>query len=146
MVKLTDVTGIGPVTIKLLSEHNIKTVEALAALSLVELLKIPGFSDLRARAVKKAATAALRIKVVKPLTAVVTVSREPTTIKKTVAKKTAAVIPVVIPPVKLAETEIVKDKKKSKKDDKKQEKLKDKKKKDKKKDKNKKKGKDKNKS
>jgi len=146
MVKLTDVTGIGPVTIKLLSEHNIKTVEALAALSLVELLKIPGFSDLRARAVKKAATAALRIKVVKPLTAVVTVSREPTTIKKTVAKKTAAVIPVVIPPVKLAETEIVKDKKKSKKDDKKQEKVKDKKKKDKKKDKNKKKGKDKNKS
>jgi outer membrane biosynthesis protein TonB len=146
MVKLTDVTGIGPVTAKLLSEHNIKTVEALAALSLVELLKIPGFSDLRARAVKKAATAALRTKVVKPLTAAVTVSREPTTIKKTVAKKTAAVIPVVIPPVKLVETEIVKDKKKSKKDDKKQEKVKDKKKKDKKKDKNKKKGKDKKKS
>lgn len=115
MVKLTDVTGIGPVTAKLLSEHNIKTVEALAALSLAELLKIPGFSDLRARAVKKAATDALRTKVIKPLTATVTVSRAPTTIKKTVAKKTAAVIPVVIPPVKLAETEIVKDKKKSKK-------------------------------
>ncbi|MDP3280930.1 MAG: helix-hairpin-helix domain-containing protein, partial [Nitrosomonas sp.] len=66
MVKLTDVPGIGPATVKLLSEHNIKTVEALASMSLAELQKIPGMSgDIRARAVKKAAADCLRSMVAK---------------------------------------------------------------------------------
>ena len=60
MVKLTDVTGIGPATLKILAEHKIKTVEALAALSVADLLKLHGFSDVRARAVKKAAAECLR--------------------------------------------------------------------------------------
>ena len=66
MAKLTDVTGIGPATVKLLSEHNIKTVEALASMSLAELQKIPGMNgDIRARAVKKAAVDCLRSMVTK---------------------------------------------------------------------------------
>ena len=60
MLKITDVTGIGPVSVKILSEHNIKTVEALVAISLVDLKQIHGFSDLRARAVKKAAAECLQ--------------------------------------------------------------------------------------
>ena len=43
MDELTDVAGIGPVTAKLLSDHQIKTVAALAAIKLTELQKIPGF-------------------------------------------------------------------------------------------------------
>ncbi|SEP88533.1 helix-hairpin-helix domain-containing protein [Nitrosomonas ureae] len=69
MLKLTDVTGIGPITVKILSEHKIRTVEALAAISLAELQKIPGFSGaIRARAVKKSAADCLQAKPVKPLT------------------------------------------------------------------------------
>lgn len=60
MLKITDVTGIGPVSVKILSEHNITTVEALVAISLVDLKQIHGFSDLRARAVKKAAAECLQ--------------------------------------------------------------------------------------
>ena len=56
MKKLTDIKGIGPATIKVLQERKIKTVEALASLSLEELRKIPGFKgELRARAVRQAA-------------------------------------------------------------------------------------------
>lgn len=68
MVKLTDVSGIGPVTVKLLAKHNIKTAEALASISLAELQKIPGFNgDIRARAVKKSAADCLQ-KAAKQLT------------------------------------------------------------------------------
>lgn len=56
MAKLTDVAGIGPVTATVLANHHIKTPEALAAASITDLEKIPGFSVLRAKAVKKAAT------------------------------------------------------------------------------------------
>ncbi|SFL15491.1 Helix-hairpin-helix domain-containing protein [Nitrosomonas aestuarii] len=55
MAKLTDVVGIGPVTAKVLADHHIKTPEALAAISIAALEKVPGFSNLRAKAVKKAA-------------------------------------------------------------------------------------------
>ena len=138
MAKLTDVTGIGPATVKLLSEHNIKTVEALASISLAELQKIPGMSgDIRARAVKKAAADCLRSKVTKELST--PANKVQTTVKKVAIKKTVAK-----QPVNQVEADEVKDmdkkKKKKKKDDKKEEK-KDKKKKD----KNKKKDKDKNK-
>lgn len=61
MIKLTDVPGIGPATVKLLAEHKIKTVEALAAISLTDLKKISGFNgDIRAQAVKKAAADCLK--------------------------------------------------------------------------------------
>ena len=138
MVKLTDVPGIGPTTVKLLIEHKIKTVEALASISLAELQKIPGMKgDIRARAVKKAAADCLRSKVTKELSA--PANKVQTTVKKVASKKIAAK-----PPVNQVEADEVKDKdkKKNKKDDKKEEK-KDKKKKgrnkkkDKKKDKNK---------
>jgi hypothetical protein len=67
MVKLTDVKGIGPAAIKVLAEHKIRTVEALAAISLVELQKIPGFKgDLRARAVKQSAADCLQGKITQP--------------------------------------------------------------------------------
>ena len=140
MVKLTDVTGIGPATVKLLSEHKIKTVEALASISLAELQKIPGMNgDIRARAIKKAAADCLRSKAAKEISA--SVNNTQTTVKKVASKKTVATQPVQ--PVKQAEADEVKDKKKNKKDDKK----KDKKNKDKNKKKDKKKkGKDKKKS
>lgn len=61
MVKLTDVPGIGPAAAKLLVEHKIKTVEALAVIGLADLKAISGFGgDIRARAVKKAAAACLK--------------------------------------------------------------------------------------
>ena len=144
MVKLTDVPGIGPATVKLLSEHNIKTVEALASMSLAELQKIPGMSgDIRARAVKKAAADCLRSMVAKqPSTPA---NKAQTTVKKVAIKKTAVEQPAVKQPVakpsvNQAEADEMKDKgkKKDKKDDKKEEK-KDKKKKDKSKKKDKKK-------
>ena len=55
MAKLTDVAGIGPVTANVLTKHHIKTPEALAEINITDLEKIPGFSQLRAKAVKKAA-------------------------------------------------------------------------------------------
>ena len=67
MVKLTDVKGIGPAALKVLAEHKIKTVEVLAAISLAELQKMPGFKgDIRARAVKQAAADCLQGKITKP--------------------------------------------------------------------------------
>ncbi|TXI17939.1 MAG: helix-hairpin-helix domain-containing protein [Nitrosomonas sp.] len=81
MVKLTDVSGIGPVTAKLLAKHNIKTVEALASASLAELQKIPGFNgDIRARTVKKSAADCLQ-KAAKQMTAS-TKSSTQATVKK----------------------------------------------------------------
>ncbi|MDP3664698.1 MAG: helix-hairpin-helix domain-containing protein [Nitrosomonas sp.] len=145
MVKLTDVPGIGPATVKLLSEHNIKTVEALASMSLAELQKIPGMSgDIRARAVKKAAADCLRSMVDKqPSTPA---NKAQTTVKKVAIKKTAVEQPAANQPINQTEMDEVKDKvkdkdkdkSKNKKDGKKEEK-KDKKKKNKNKKKDKKK-------
>jgi|CXWL01.1.fsa_nt_gi hypothetical protein len=162
MVKLTDVPGIGPTTVKLLIEHKIKTVEALAAISLAELQKIPGMKgDIRARAIKKAAADCLQSKAVKQLST--PTNKAQTVVKKVAIKKTAveqpavkqpvAKQPVAKQPVNQAEADEVKDKDKDKdkdkkkhhKDDKKKDKDKKKKDKNKKKDK-KKKGKDKKKS
>ncbi len=139
MVKLTDVTGIGPATVKLLSEHKIKTVEALASISLEELQKIPGMNgDIRARAIKKAAADCLRSKAAKEISA--SVNNTQTTVKKVASRKTVAT-----QPVKQAEAD--EEKGKEKKKDKKGDKKKDKKNKDKNKKKDKKKkGKDKKKS
>ena len=109
MAKLTDVTGIGPATVKLLSEHNIKTVEALASISLAEVQKIPGMSgDIRARAVKKAAADCLRSKVTKELST--PANKVQTTVKKVASKKIAAK-----PPVNQVEADEVKDMDKKKK-------------------------------
>lgn len=151
MVKLTDVPGIGPTTVKLLIEHKIKTVEALAAISLAELQKIPGMKgDIRARAIKKAAADCLQSKAVKQLST--PTNKAQTVVKKVAIKKTAveqpvAKQPVAKQPVNQAEADEVKDKDKKKhhEDDKKKDKDKKKKDKNKKKDK-KKKGKDKKKS
>lgn len=127
MVKLTDVAGIGPVAAKLLAEHNIKTVDALASISLTELQKISGFSgDIRARAVKKAASDCLKQSTV-PAKPVKTVQ----TVKEAAGEKAKA-----DQALSQIEANKVTDKKKDKKDDKKKEKVKDKDKK--KKDKNKK--------
>lgn len=127
MVKLTDIKGIGPATIKILQERKIKTVEALASLSLEELRKIPGFKgELRARAVKQAAADRLRDKPIKPTKPAVTADSSPqTVIKKTVIDQTVS-------PLK-ADKEKDKDKgkKKARKDDKEAVKDKDKKKKNK---------------
>lgn len=125
MVKLTDIKGIGPATIKILQERKIKTVEALASLSLEELRKIPGFKgELRARAVKQAAADSLRDKPIKPTKPVVTADGGPqTAIKKTITDQS------VSPPK--ADKDKDKDKKKARKDDKKADKDKEKKKKNK---------------
>lgn len=136
MIKLTDVTGIGPVTANLLLEHQIKTVAALASISLTELQKIPGFSDLRARAVKKAAADCLQGKVAKQLPT--TASHPAPAVKKIASQKPIEKMTVVNQIPDRVEADTDKDKKKSKKDDKKKEKLKDKRRKDKKKDKKKK--------
>ncbi|WP_297325204.1 helix-hairpin-helix domain-containing protein [Nitrosomonas sp.] len=136
MVKLTDVAGIGPAAVKLLAEHNIKTVEALASISLAELQKISGFSgDIRARAVKKSASDCLH-KAAKQLAAPVKSAQ--TTVKKPVSEK-----PVVSRALNQAATGAAEDKKKNKKDDEKKEKVKDKDKKKKEKNKDKKKNKNK---
>ncbi len=146
MVKVTDVTGIGPVTAKALSEHKIKTVEALAAISLAELQKVPGFSDLRAKAVKKAAANCLLKAAKQPATpaksAKAPVNKAP--VKKTSVKKPVKTAPVakqVSIPVAASKVESKKkekEKEKVKDQDKKKDKPKDKKKTDKKKGKSKK--------
>ncbi|MBS0496548.1 MAG: helix-hairpin-helix domain-containing protein [Proteobacteria bacterium] len=127
MVKLTDVKGIGAATVKVLAEHKIKTVEALAAISLAELQKIPGFSgDLRARAVKQSAADCLQVKAAKQTSAASGDTQ--TAVQKTVKPKVAASAAV-----NQSETGKVKDKskKKDRKDDKKKVKDKEKKKKNK---------------
>lgn len=144
MVKLTDVTGIGPATAKLLFEHQIKTVAALASISLTELQKVPGFSDIRARAVKKAAADCLHGNAAKQLPTATSHS-EPA-VKKVASQKPIEKMAVVNQATDQIEADKDKDKKKNKKDDKKKEKIKDKKQKDKKKDKKKAKKKSKNKS
>lgn len=143
MVKLTDVAGIGPAAVKLLAEHNIKTVEALASISLAELQKISGFSgDIRARAVKKSAADCLH-KAAKQLTTPIKSAQ--TIVKKTVSEK-PSVVRALNQVAASTAAEDTEDKKKSKKDDKKEEKVKDKDKKGKKKkEKNKDKKKEKNK-
>lgn len=132
MVKLTDIKGIGPATIKILQERKIKTVEALASLSLEELRKIPGFKgELRARAVKQAAADSLREKPIKPAKPAGAADSSPqTVIKKTVTGQ------IVNPPEADKEKDKDKDKKKARKDDKKAVKDKEKKKKNKDKKKN----------
>lgn len=120
MKKLTDIKGIGPATIKVLQERKIKTVEALASLSLEELRKIPGFKgELRARAVRQAALDSLQEKPAKP--AGTADSSALTVTKKTVTDQT------VSPPK--ADKVKDKDEKKARKDDKKAVKDKEKKKK-----------------
>ena len=141
MVKLTDVAGIGPVAAKLLTEHNIKTVEALASISLTELQKISGFSgDVRARAVKKSASDCLHKAAKQPAVPAKPAKTVPTTVKETASEKakTSQALSQI-------EANKVADKKKDKKDGEKKEKIKDndKKKKDKGKKSSKKKGKDK---
>lgn len=122
MVKLTDIKGIGPATVTVLQEHKIKTVEALASMSLEELRKIPGFKgELRARAVKKAAMDCLQVKPIKPASTADSSAR--TVIKKTVTDQTVSPLN--------ADKEKDKDKKKARKDDKKAVKDKEKKKKNK---------------
>jgi hypothetical protein len=131
MKKLTDIKGIGPATIKVLQERKIKTIEALAALSLEELQKITGFKgELRARAVRQAALDSLKEKPVKP--AGTADSSALTVTKKTVTDQT-----VSLPKAdKAKDKDKGKDKKKARKDEKKtvQDKEKKKKHKDKKKD------------
>ncbi|MBX9916846.1 MAG: helix-hairpin-helix domain-containing protein [Nitrosomonas sp.] len=131
MAKLTDIKGIGPATIKVLQERKIKTVEALASLSLEELRKITGFKgELRARAVRQAAVDSLKEKPAKP--AGMADSSALTVTKKTVIDQT-----VSLPKAdKAKDKDKGKDKKKTRKDDKKtvQDKEKKKKNKDKKKD------------
>ena len=135
MAKLTDIKGIGPATIKVLQERKIKTVEALASLSLEELRKITGFKgELRARAVRQAALDSLKEKPAK--SAGTADSSALTLTKKTVTDQ------IVSPPKadKAKDKDKGKDKgkdeKKARKDDKKaaQDKEKKKKNKDKKKD------------
>ena len=136
MVKITDVTGIGPVAAKVLSEHNIKTVEALASISLVDLKKIPGFSDRRAPAIKKAASDCLqkaaKQSAISAKNTQAPVKKAP--VKKPAVKKAAPVAQQAMHPIATGKAE-------SKKKDKAKEKVKtkdqDKKKKDKNKDKKK---------
>lgn len=52
---ITEVAGIGPSTATLLTEHGIKTAEALARSSQERLLSIPGFGPARAQSVLAAA-------------------------------------------------------------------------------------------
>ena len=121
MAKLTDVAGIGPVIAKVLSAHNIRTVEELASITMSELLKVPGFSDIRARTtIKSAANCLQKENRLKP--ASVTDNTQ-TTVKKIASNKTIINTAVDQPKKDKAD-----DKKKNKKDDKKKNKKEDKKK------------------
>lgn len=126
MKKLTDIKGIGPATIIVLQERKIKTVEALASLSLEELRKIPGFKgELRARAVRQAALDSLKEKPVKP-------AGTADSSALTVTKKTVIDQAVSLPKAdKAKDKDKSKDEKKARKDDKKTVKDKEKKKKNK---------------
>ncbi len=119
MVKLTDVTGIGPATLKILAEHKIRTVEALAALSIDDLLKMHGFSDVRARAVKKSAMECLR-QASSPPTALkktaTTASKAP--VKKQTEIKTVTPAKTESKPAVMEEEDKAKGKKKAGKDEK----------------------------
>ena len=65
MTKLTDIPGIGPATAKLLADHQITTVEALAMISMTELKKISGFNgNIRAQAIKKAAADCMKNEII----------------------------------------------------------------------------------
>lgn len=118
MVKLTDVTGIGPATLKILAEHKIKTVEALAALSIDDLLKIHGFSDVRARAVKESAMECLHQASLPP-----TALKKPAATASKASVKKQTEIKTVTPtkteskPAVMREEEKVKGKKKAGKDE-----------------------------
>ena len=148
MVKITDVIGIGPVAAKVLSEHNIKTVEALASISLVDLKKIPGFSDRRAPAIKKAASDCLqkaaKQSAISAKNTQAPVKKAP--VKKPAVKKAAPVAQQAMDPIATGKAESkkkdkIKEKVKTKtkdQDKKKKDKNKDKKKSGKKKDKGKK--------
>lgn len=127
MVKLTDVTGIGPATIKVLAEYKIKTVEALAAISLTELQKIPGFSGaIRARTVKQSAADCLQAKPAKPSATIAGSAQAK--VKKAPSKKAVTSQIVSQPEPVNVNSE---SKKKKRNVDKKKNKVKDKKKKDK---------------
>lgn len=52
---VTDVTGIGPHTAKLLNEHGFSSAESLAATTTEKLSEVPGFGPLRAQRVIDAA-------------------------------------------------------------------------------------------
>jgi nucleotidyltransferase/DNA polymerase involved in DNA repair len=124
MVKLTDVAGIGPVAAKLLTERNIKTVAALASISLAELQKIPGFNgEIRARAVKKAASDCLHAVTKQSAVPAKPVKAAQTPVNKIVSEKTKT--SQALSPIE-AETSQAANKKKDKKDSKKKEKIKDK--------------------
>lgn len=119
MVKLTDVTGIGPATLKILAEHKIRTVEALAALSIDDLLKMHGFSDVRASSVKKSAMECLHQASLLP-----TALKKPATtdrkapVKKQTQIKTITPAKIEVKPVVVEAEEKVKGKKKVGKDEK----------------------------
>jgi hypothetical protein len=142
MVKLTDVSGIGPVAAKLLAERNIKTVAALASISLAELQKIPGFNgEIRARAVKKAASDCLHTVTKQSAAPTKPVKTVQTPVKKIAGEK--AKTSQALGQTETDQTANKKDKKDSKKKEKIKDKDKDKDKKDKNKKSSKKKGKNK---
>ena len=59
MTDLTNVSGIGPATAKLLSAHGIATAEDLARAPLDKLVSVPGFGESRAAAIRESANAFL---------------------------------------------------------------------------------------
>lgn len=145
MEKLTDVAGIGPATAKLLSDHQIETVAALAAITLVTLQKIPGFGGgTRARAVKQAAANYLKGK--KPRPAVAKSGQIKTSAATAIPKASTAGKSIVMNEPEQTKVKEKKAKKEKKKDGKKNTKAKDKDKKAKDKKDRKKKGKNKSKS
>jgi hypothetical protein len=52
---IIDIRGIGPAAVATLQEHGIKTVKALAGMSVGDLAAVPGFSETRAAGVIAAA-------------------------------------------------------------------------------------------
>jgi uncharacterized membrane protein YukC len=45
---LTDISGIGPATAEVLLQHGFNTIELIANTTTVQLIKVPGFSVIRA--------------------------------------------------------------------------------------------------
>jgi hypothetical protein len=48
---LTDITGIGPATADILSQHGFSNIELIARATVIELITVPGFSEIRANSV-----------------------------------------------------------------------------------------------
>jgi len=86
--EITDIKGIGPSAAKILVEHGLATPAALANASVAEIVNVPGFSEVRAAAVKQAAADLLSGNVAAgPAKKTAAVKKQPVAVAETASKE-----------------------------------------------------------